>query len=215
MEPILGQFGSVFVCTEPIQARQIRASNCDGPKPTFETCCAWAWTCECYCRCRDRPSCLQIVLGHNAKPKKIDSFLIQEFFDQNGSRFGKDCKCLKTDYGNGRKRKLKNHVAFMPSSSFVSLGLTQKLKCQTTSFCSWHILSQCKQNVEFTLAAGCIEKFSSLQITGASQPRSADHFILSIWSVKCLPNPKSSTGGLFLSSFGWAGSIFKSSLKCK
>ncbi len=67
--------------------------------------------------------------------------------------------------------------------------------------------------IELTLAAGCISMLCNLHMTGASQPLDWDHLILSMWSVKCLPNPRSETGGLLCNSWGPAGSTRNSSLK--
>ena len=67
----------------------------------------------------------------------------------------------------------------------------------------------------YTFAAGCIWNGTKGPICGFSHPCSGVHFIVSIWSVKCFPNPSSFTGGFFLSSLGPAKVVSSLDLKIK
>ena len=132
------------------------------------------------------PSYLRIILEHNVKPK-IKKIISCLFTNVS---------CLFTMFS----------YLFTKFSCLFTL-----FSCLFTMFSCLFTMFSCL----FTLAAGCISMFCSLQMTGASHPLDCVHFILSIWSVKCLPKPKSSTGGLPFKSEGLAGSNRNSSLKSK
>ena len=181
------------------------------------------------------PSYLRIILEHNVKPKieKIISCLFTNvncLFTMFSYLFTK-FSCLFTMFSC--LFTLFTCLFTMFSCLFTKFSclftlfscLFTMFSCLFTMFSCLFILFSCfftlfsclftMFSCLFTLAAGCISMFCSLQMTGASHPLDCVHFILSIWSVKCLPKPKSSTGGLPFKSEGLAGSNRNSSLKSK